>query len=847
MVRFERLLGKGKITKPIDPIEIFNSLDKEIGKENLRDTQKDVLKEWYEKYQNQKDNIVKLHTGQGKTLIGLLILQSTLNEGKGPVLYICPNNYLVDQIEKEARAFGIKTIKFSDEITQPPLEFLNSETILIANCKKLFNGRSQFGVRGSSRREPIHLGAIVIDDAHTCLDLIKEQFSIKIMKENGDKINPLYARLWALFEDTLREQAPGTFTDILHGEKPILAVPFWAWYDKRAEVLRILSEFRESSDLLFVWDLLKDHISECICLFSGDRLEITPRLLPVDRIISYSDAKRRIFLSATLTEDAFLVKDMGIDPQSVANPLTSSAVKYSGERLILLPSLVEIKIGREEVIQWVQTLAERNNSIGVVAITPSNFLAKDWINIGAYVTNVDILYDSIDDLKIRVARKEAKNILVLVNQYDGIDLPDNTCRILTLDSLPSYNTLIDRYLQDMRPNSGIIRRKLAQRLEQGMGRAIRGTSDWCIVLVTGINITNFLSDKSKRAYLSNEAQLQIMIGEELAQDMREEGGQLRVINELVYQCLKRDEGWKQYYRTHMDEIVPDEPQKGHLDQAVSERSAETFYRRRQFREASDTLQTIYASADPSDKGWYMQLMATYLYPLDSGASMDKQVRAHIENPSLFRPPTGVTYTKVTSTGTRASRIMDWIRKHESYNSIIMELQDMSSNLLWGLDSDTFERAFNELGQVLGFTSERPERKFGKGPDNLWHIQGKNYWLVECKNQVRVERSNISKNEAGQLMNSIGWFNENYETEVCVPIIIHPAQHLAPDAFIEDAFWVIGLEELRKLRENTLKFYSSLTGTPFDELSPERIVQKLNEHNLDKEALTKEYLIRGKRA
>ena len=177
MVKFEKLLGKRKITKPTNPIDIFNNLDKESGKEYLRPPQTSVLEEWYSKYQAQKDIIVKLHTGQGKTLIGLLMLQSSLNEGKGPAIYICPNNYLVDQTVKQALSFGINTIQFSD--TRPPKEFLNSEAILITNCKKLFNGKSVFGVRGSGR-EPIRLGSIAIDDAHKCLDIIRESFSILV-------------------------------------------------------------------------------------------------------------------------------------------------------------------------------------------------------------------------------------------------------------------------------------------------------------------------------------------------------------------------------------------------------------------------------------------------------------------------------------------------------------------------------------------------------------------------------------------------------------------------------------------------------------------------------------------
>ena len=842
MVDFKKLLGKKKIIKPIDPIEIFGDLDKESGKEYLRPPQKSVLEEWYGNFRTQKDVIVKLHTGQGKTLIGLMILQSSINEGKGPAVYVCPNNYLVDQIVEQAISFGIKTIQFTD--TKPPQAFLNSDAILVTNCNKLFNGKSVFGVRGS-RKEPIQLGAIVIDDAHKCLDIIRESFSIIVKRHNEAGTNPIYERLWALFEDSLRRQAPGTCADILNGLDCLMAVPFWTWYDKRDEVLKILSEYRESDEVLFVWDLLKDHISESVCIFSGDRLEITPRLLPLDRIPSFSEAKRRIFLSATLSEDAFLVRDIGIAPESVIAPLSLGDVKYSGERLIVLPALVDTNIQRENIISWVQTLAVKYGTFGVVAITPSFRLASYWADYGAEVTNVRELYKSIDDLKIRVKGKEARNVLVLVNEYDGVDLPDSTCRILVLDSLPSYTTLMDRYLQTMRPFSGIIRRKLAQRVEQGMGRAIRGSSDWCIVVIAGNDITDFLSEKSKRTFLSNEAQLQIRLGEELVQEMRAEGGHIKTVENLTVQCLSRDDSWKEYYKRRMSELEPDEPKKEHLDRAISERDAEVLYRQGQYKMAADTLQKIGDSADPNDKGWLLQLMATYLYPIDHKESMNKQLRAHIENSSLFRPEIGITYSKLTSTGTRASRIFDWIKKHESYNAVILEVRGIMDNLLWGSPSDSFEQGIYELGKTLGFISERPEKKTGKGPDNLWDIHGKTYWIIECKNQVRGSRTKISKTEAGQLNNSIGWFKEYYEAEEGRPVIIHPAKELASDAYVTESFWVIMKDDLKRLRDNTIRFYNSFIGTPFDSLSLETVTQKLKEHSLDTDNLVKKYLQRGK--
>ena len=34
---------------------------------------------------------------------------------------------------------------------------------------------------------------------------------------------------------------------------------------------------------------------------------------------------------------------------------------------------------------------------------------------------------------------------MLTNRYDGIDLPDNTCRILIVDSLPFFTNMADKY------------------------------------------------------------------------------------------------------------------------------------------------------------------------------------------------------------------------------------------------------------------------------------------------------------------------------------------------------------------------------------------------------------------
>jgi hypothetical protein len=851
LVDFKKLLGKQTIVRSTDPIEIFNTLDKDSGKDTLRvGVQDAVLKEWHTKHRSQRDVIVKLHTGQGKTLIGMLMLQSSLNEGLGPALYLCPNNYLVKQTIDDARSFGFKPIQFPSApgdilpgAGKPPAAFLNSAAILVTTCKKLFNGLSVFGVSGS--RNVISVGAIVVDDAHKCLDIIRESFSIKVTRSNKDgKTNPLYKAMWDLFEESLRRQAPGTCSDIINEKDCLMAVPYWTWHDKRKEVLDVLQAHKQSQELLFVWDLLKNHLDQSMCLFSGKGLEISPRLLPLDLIPSFNNCPRRILLSATLTEDAFLVRDLGIEPESASKPLSNGDPKYSGERLILMPTLVDTNLRRDRTIAWTTALAKKHGDFGTVAITPSLAHADSWKALGAKVTNVQTLEEVILELKTRIKQNNARQVIVLVNQYDGVDLPDAECRVLCLDSLPSYSSLTDRYYEEMRPGSSGLRRQMAQRVEQGMGRGLRGSGDWCVVVVTGNNLTDFLSEDSKRAFLSKEAQAQIKIGEELAKEMLSEGGGQIAIDRLVNQCLERDDGWKEYYKVKMNEIETEKPRKEYLDKAVSERKAELLFHRALNEEAVAELESLIPNADSSDKGWYMQLKAAYLYPTNPAKSIDTQIRAFSENQRLFKPEGGVEYSKRRAVRVAQSlQIVDSMKQFPSHAVMIVHLMSILDKITFRSDSDQFEEGVDDLGKMIGLPTERPELIHKVGPDNLWQLNDKTFMMLECKNEVKLDRKVISKTEGGQMANHIGWFKTNHLESTSINTFVHPAHAWAKDAFIADPCWALVPDALDKLKENTLKFYNSLKDTPIEALTQDIIKQRLIAHHLNADDLAGTYLRR----
>jgi replicative superfamily II helicase len=91
MIDFTKRLSVVPTEKKINPTEIYDSLDRESIAGPLRPVQQRVLEKWFNEKRTEKDLIVKLHTGAGKTLIGLLMALSCMNESHHPSLYVCPN------------------------------------------------------------------------------------------------------------------------------------------------------------------------------------------------------------------------------------------------------------------------------------------------------------------------------------------------------------------------------------------------------------------------------------------------------------------------------------------------------------------------------------------------------------------------------------------------------------------------------------------------------------------------------------------------------------------------------------------------------------------------------------
>lgn len=104
----------------VDPVDIYNTLDRTAAAGPLRPVQEEVLNEWFANRFNDRDVILKLHTGEGKTLVGMLMLLSRLNKGCGPCLYVCPNKQLAEQAAADAKKLIHVRQRMRIETALPP-------------------------------------------------------------------------------------------------------------------------------------------------------------------------------------------------------------------------------------------------------------------------------------------------------------------------------------------------------------------------------------------------------------------------------------------------------------------------------------------------------------------------------------------------------------------------------------------------------------------------------------------------------------------------------------------------------------------------------------------------------
>lgn len=645
MVNFNRLSALQEKKPVIPPREIFARLPKPPTIDDLHSSQADVLDTWYEN-RNLKDTVIKLNTGGGKTLVGLLIALSSARELGLGALYLVDSKQLAQQACEQAKALGIDAFVYEgrQSITA---DFRNGNSILIAHYRALFNGKSSFGLSGAN--EPEEVSAIIIDDAHSSFESIRDAFTVEI---HGQDDRETFRQVANLFRDSFIAIDRGTTFDEFVSEtgsigEDVLEVPFWAWIDNAQNVARIISADRARlinregatrDSILFSWPLIKDDLKYCQATISRGVISIAPMVPLMDKFPTFKSARRRIYMSATIADEAEIIRTFGCKSEEI-NTIFPNTLAGVGRRMILQLD------GKESyfkvLVRRMQSLAK--SGAGVVVLEPSFSRAEQWVQHGVRVIRPEEVGSVIADLR----RGAQNDPVVFSNRYNGLDLPGDACRLLLVSGVPMAVSDFQRLFSKTMSQSRVYAKSIAQNIEQAIGRGTRGSGDYCVVILYGHDLCEWVNDRRHASLFTLATQAQIACGI----DIMSEVSTPVEFGEVIDQGLSDDQGFASYLSDYVANYVSNACESGDdgLGKfAIVERKAFAQWRGGLEDEAVTNL-TNYATEESEDvysRGLALQIAAQIEYATGKiDKSKELQECAHSLNTSLIKSALPLTSSK----------------------------------------------------------------------------------------------------------------------------------------------------------------------------------------------------------
>ncbi|MGW0455873.1 DEAD/DEAH box helicase [Gordonia sputi] len=808
------------------PREIYASLQGRRWS-RLRPEQNEVLEAWYDR-RTEPDLVLKQNTGGGKTLTGLLIAQSSLHDGIGPAVFLVPDKFLIQQVVDEANDARIAvTIDASDE------SFRSSQAILVTTFHKLLNGRSAFGVRGVKKVVP--LGVVIIDDAHSALNAAGGLFAVSI-PDSSDA----YDDLIKLFAADLRDQSPKAFAEIQGGGlgAPI-RVPPKAVADRSEELMDIVQPNANDASigsLFYPWSFVADLLQIATVTVTSKSIEIKTPCPEVSLIPAFQQAKRRVYLTATLEDEGVLVTELGADAEAVRKPITPRQASDLGDRIILAPLSINPQLADTAIHALARGFADGQRGegknadpINVVVLVPGDHAAQRWAHVADETLHVSDMRPVIERMK----DGETVGIVVLVNKYDGVDLPGDACRLLIVDGIPTPLTPHEQRASAALIGSMAFKAREVQRIEQGMGRGIRDVSDHCAVLVVTSDAALTLRDPQLRTFYSPATRAQIELSQRLADQIQGEG--IEAIADLLDTFLERKSEWVSRSLEATADVTYDA--SGHVTELAAGRR-QAFDRAVAGDIAGSVLvlrAAIDSVIDPLVKGWYLEELAAYEHHVNPVASQKTLAAARKLNPAVLKPAVSPSRKKIAGPAAQGQAAAMYLDEHYSdARTLELAIASLFDNIVWGVEhaSDRSEEQFRLLGLHLGFGSGRPEKEDRDGgPDNLWALSSERYAVIELKTDVSRDDPAIIKDEAEQLVHSMTWFSDRYpEVPTPTAVLVHPSDELDAKAHVPQGTRVITKEQLQKFRKDVEAFVKQLAdGAAWSDAAA--VAAALAEHSL----------------
>lgn len=717
---------KAKPTDPdwSNPVSFFYKLSHPEIKD-LFPVQRDVLKNWFAEFKTgSNDKMVSLNTGGGKTLIGLMIAESMRRDTGGKVVYICPNTFLGKQTVDEAEKYGLKVVSYlrlgADRPTwSDEAAFLENNAVCVTTYSAVLNPRSIF--------KDMEIKGVVFDDAHLSLNLLDDQYSIRsddkaLIKSVSDvfKTSPYIKEKIASIQDG----------DPL----PLIMIPPIEWNQQAETIKNILSKNESIRDGLS-WINLKEKIDRTFCFISAYGIEIGLLYPDVKSHYVFHGSVHRVYLSATLPNLDDLTRVFGITPTriQVENP------DYRPQRLFVFAKKTKIDDPENTIRKELLNISTKH-----LVLAPSNDSLAPYRTLGALVPSNSADVPS----KIQQFKDAKSGILALANRYDGIDMPGETCHSLIIDGLPYTGNLKNRFFSEYFHNhrNSFLRSIIASKLIQAFGRTIRANNDYSIIFLLGSKLNSWLINKDNQKFFKPDLYEDIEIGLNVSESI----GTIDDVKSLANEILGQTENWNNFLDERKSLVGPAQSlsaddENRNIAIAQKERRIHDLFMAGSYRSCLELILECESELSEYSKpilGLYLSIAAICCLKTGDARAEELSGHAYGINP-IFGSPIKVDEQQRSL---QAQRIID-------FDSSVPEFD-------WSITGATFDENLKRLGELLGFSSSRPETE-GDGTLDVCWVDEEQKVALGFENKVDKTNKALSKHESDQCSGHLNWLAENY--------------------------------------------------------------------------------------
>lgn len=457
----------------------------------LRPGQKLVLEEYAANCQAAEDLAIEMPTGEGKTLIALLVADWALDQGRS-VAYLTGTRQLAERVEREAALLGLDIVRFSaGNYGGAKLDdYHQAQKPAVMNYWVYFN----------SRPVPQPADLVILDDAHLAEQPLSGLQTLRIPNKKGPA-RKLYESICDLVlahtgeaYPALRAMREGVATP---GTPPEL-LSFGDWSEVVDAVRDAISDssYSDEKDVKYVWGSVQVNLTRCGVLIGPSAIEIRPYHPPTQLAPGYAKAKQRIYLSATLGSMDDLQRRIGGKAVTRLTPTAPLPTGATGERQFVLNATGKPALD-DDVLEWAleQVAAADGRAAWLCASNAeADLLEARLRDEGERVFRLR----TGDDDQVDAWTAAKKGQLVTAGRYDGLDLPGDVCKLVIITTVPQASSEYERFVVAYLGDATFMRHRVGQRVTQALGRANRTPDDRSLYLGLDPTFAQLLADPAVR-------------------------------------------------------------------------------------------------------------------------------------------------------------------------------------------------------------------------------------------------------------------------------------------------------------------------------------------------------------